>query len=492
MFHVKRLARICIFTSLMVCLLLPATSGTLLAQPTNQVIIEVNNPTEDDDYLCWSPVQARMRLAAPQSTPAVVQLNSVSAANGGAVWFQPDDATVGSWPSLATFAPSATISLTLPGDGAWVNFWVAGQRASTGSKDVRVVATDDAGNELGSLPVMVRVRKNATRLSAVEIQQFLWALRTIHDLDNGGANSQLTKYVDAHLEAFNMGIHGSDAGAPLFLAWHRAFLLNLERELQAVDPRVTLPYWEFHLPAEEIFTLDFMDIVPETPGVPGAFLVNFAATNPLRGWQMADGEGALVRGRNGALAAPYPANRLDLIFNNAANPDNSNYSWINPILEGAYHNFAHGFINGWLNTGSSPRDPLFFLLHANVDRVWAHLQARLNLTDPTDINAYSAPGTYEQALAGALLFRKGSYAEDAMWPWTNSGGDQGTPDPFDDWPSVAYPLPNAPGAGGPALPPTPAEMVDYLDVAGQGDAHGACYDDIDFSGNPIPDIESAE
>jgi tyrosinase len=30
-----------------------------------------------------------------------------------------------------------------------------------------------------------------------------------------------------------------------FLPWHRAYLLDLERELQGIDPQVTLPYWRF-------------------------------------------------------------------------------------------------------------------------------------------------------------------------------------------------------------------------------------------------------
>ena len=47
-------------------------------------------------------------------------------------------------------------------------------------------------------------------------------------------------------------------GAPGFLPWHRAYLLDLERELQAIDPSVALPYWRFDQPAPNVFTRDFM------------------------------------------------------------------------------------------------------------------------------------------------------------------------------------------------------------------------------------------
>ena len=50
-------------------------------------------------------------------------------------------------------------------------------------------------------------------------------------------------------------------GAPGFLPWHRAYILDLERELQAIDPSVALPYWRFDRPAPNLFTLDFFEIV---------------------------------------------------------------------------------------------------------------------------------------------------------------------------------------------------------------------------------------
>jgi hypothetical protein len=33
------------------------------------------------------------------------------------------------------------------------------------------------------------------------------------------------------------------------------------------------------------------------------------------------------------------------------------------------------------------------------------------------------------------------------------------------------------------MPPTPASQIDYLDYTGSGGAHGACYDDVNYSGN---------
>ena len=35
-----------------------------------------------------------------------------------------------------------------------------------------------------------------------------------------------------------------------FLPWHREYLLRFERDLQSINPEVTLPYWEWETDAQ--------------------------------------------------------------------------------------------------------------------------------------------------------------------------------------------------------------------------------------------------
>lgn len=447
-----------------------------------EVVVEINDTaSESDDYFCWSPVAARVKLVQPGINGLPVMLQGAGEANAGAVWFQ---ASVGSRPTAVTFAPTDTLPLTLPADGSWVSFWVAGKRPSKGDRDVEIVVSNAQGQDIGRHKVMVRVRKDAEKMEANEIEHFLTSLAKLHDLQNGVLASKYSKHSRAHDEAFQMGIHGGPNGMPLFLAWHRAFLMALERELQQIDPRVSLPYWRFDRPAPKLFTPTFIGTISGGASAIGGFLVVFDATNPIRGWHMADGRGALVRARDASTSGPIPANRLSTLF---GNPQNDIYGGINGDAELLYHNGAHSFILGWLGTGSSPRDPLFYLLHANVDRAWAQWQAKFNKLSPNpqDVTVYSGPGVYPGA-SSPNRFRKGSYADDAMWPWSGSGGNQGTPDAFDDWPPFAYSLEGGPQGAGPSNPPTPISMVDYLDVNGRGNAHWACYDDIDYFGQIVP------
>jgi tyrosinase len=74
-----------------------------------------------------------------------------------------------------------------------------------------------------------------------------------------------------------------------FPPWHRAFLLDLERELQQIDPSVALPYWRFDEPAPNLFTRDFMGVTDPSTG-----RVLFSATNPFQFWAT-DGVIGIVR-----------------------------------------------------------------------------------------------------------------------------------------------------------------------------------------------------
>ena len=450
--------------------------------------IEINDTsTQDDDYFCWTPIPGRVRIVGG-TNPIAVQLTSRTTTTA-AVEFQIDS---GARPTSASFAPQPSISLTIPADGNWVQFWLAGSAPSSNGKDVEIIVTrSDTGTEVAKVPVMVRVRKDATTLNAGEVRRLLDALRSHHDVGNGSLASQYIKYATAHERAFTVGIHhgGNPRFWPLFLAWHRAFLLSLERELQSFDRTVTLPYWRFDqddpTPGTpnrvQLFSPQFMGVVSGVTA-PGGFLVEFDAQNPLRDWSIL-GKGALVRRQNGSTAA-MPAGRLMSLFNQTdgqGRPVNTTYLRINGTIEGRYHNGAHNHIGGWLASGDSPTDPLFYLLHANVDRAWAAWQQRepSERFNQTLAVAYHAQGAYPGD-NGQTRFRKGSYALDDMWPWGDNGGNQQTPDPLDDWPTIDFELPNGPGVGGTSDRPTPATMIDYLDRRGNGTGINACYDHILF------------
>jgi tyrosinase len=100
-------------------------------------------------------------------------------------------------------------------------------------------------------------------------------------------------------------------------------------------------------------------------------------------------------------------------------------------MEATPHGAAHVSFNGWISTiSSAPKDPLFFMLHANVDRLWALWQWINRRTDAADPAAYTGQNV------------DGRRIGDTMWPWNRI---------------ITPPRPDfAPGNGLPASPLTAA------------------------------------
>ena len=194
-------------------------------------------------FLTWAPSPCRIRVTNPAgaTAPAVnVQITGKSTASGGAVVFR----------AGATGSFSNSLTVSVPTNGNSVSFFTAGKFGSPSSSNGDVTVEARAGTTLlGSVPVMVRVRKNANNLGAAERDRFIDALARLNNQGTG----RFSDFRDMH----NLSGLAQAHGAPGFLPWHRAYLLDLERELQAIDPSVSLPYWRFDEAAPNIFKPEF-------------------------------------------------------------------------------------------------------------------------------------------------------------------------------------------------------------------------------------------
>jgi tyrosinase len=256
------------------------------------------------------------------------------------------------------------------------------------------------------------------------------------------------------------------------LPWHRCYLLDLERQLQGFDAQVTLPYWRFDQPAQppqppqplqQLFSLAFM-------GLPNASdQVQFTPTHPFNQW-WTEGTQGIWRKMGFPPATKPPGLKTEV----AVIAQGSNIFTVfgepytgtpNGGIEFDPHGRAHtSFRVGWITRpATAPRDPVFFLLHANVDRLWAKWQWYYKHMSDSDANAfYNGPAV-----------DPGHNLGDTMWPWNGvTGGTR--PDTAPGGSLVASALTSAPG-------PTPVvrSMIDYQAV--NGGAHlGFDYDDVPF------------
>jgi tyrosinase len=391
-------------------------------------------------FLNWTPVKATAKIV--DSTGAAVDIILRSAGTVGGLLFDTVRSDEGT-PSLA---------LSLPANGQPVSFWIAGefQKPSSAYGDAVVQATDKTtGTVLGSKALMVRVRKNAQTLPAPERDRFLAALGTLNARGRGAYRD----FRDMHTDATTREMHGS----PGFLAWHRAYVLDLERALQAIDPTVALPYWRFDEPAPNLFTQDFLG----EPNGDGA--VSFRPGHALDQWTT-DQELGITR--NPDFDVNGPADVIDEMATMRLGTTFTRFAMGRRGMEIDPHGAAHVSFSEASPIhfiGTAVRDPLFFMLHANVDRLWAKWQWVNHHTRAADPDAF-APTTATNV---------GHHLGDSMWPWN---GITGRPRPS-----------TAPGGPFPATASTPApgskpevqSMLDHLAING-GDPLGYAYDDVPF------------
>ena len=401
-----------------------------------------NSPDARARYISWAPSPCAIRLTNTTGAtgPVTVGLRNKPGGAGGQIVFR----------KTASATPTPTVNLTLPLNGTSVGFFAAGRFGSPSTADRDAVIQVRRGNTLlAEVPLMVRVRKNANTLTPAERDRFIAALA---QLNNQGAG-RFADFRNMHTSAGSPEAHG----APGFLPWHRAYLLDLERELQAIDPSVALPYWRFDQAAPSLFTQEFMGVA-NTIGT-----VQFSPSNPLQFWRT-DGvpginrrpffntattgaAGVLTEAGTIALGATYPGFRA---------------------MEGNPHGTAHTNFGGFISSiPTAARDPLFFLLHCNVDRLWAKWQ-RQNMR----FN-HTQAASYDSNLPGGN--RIGHNLQDTMWPWNGVTGGQRPPT------APGGTIATSPAAGAPSPQPRVRDCLDYQGVVSAAARLGFDYDDVRYA-----------
>lgn len=390
-----------------------------------RAVIEVNNNADPRArYVGWAPSPARIRLVDPAGLPPLVPtvsvtLRSSAAAGAGRVRFRPASA-------VGTTVGTPTLALLLPRDGTSVSFQVMGEfgRASSNDGDTRIDVM--AGNtNIGSVDLMVRVRKDANTLTPGERDRFIAALAQLNNRGTG----RFADFRNMHTAAASPQAHG----APGFLPWHRAYLLDLERELQAIDPSVSLPYWRFDRPAPNVFQREFM-------GESNAMgVVQWSANNPLQFW-VTDGAVGVSRRPLFNVVTSNPS----LLTEAQTLAIGASYGAFQS-LEGNPHGSAHVAFGGSISSvPSAARDPLFFLLHCNVDRLWALWQRSNGRFDPASALSFDNSST-----------RVGHRLADSMWPWNGVTGGSRPPT------APGGTLAPSPCTAAPGPSPHVRDMLDY-------------------------------
>lgn len=389
-------------------------------------------------YVGWAPSPCILRATPPVglTLPVKLKLRNKPSTTGPKVVFR----------KTLTGAPTSTLNVQLTSLAPAASFFVSGvfPRASTRDGDVAIQVMRGT-TVVAEIPLMVRVRKNANNLTVQERDRLLAAFATLNDSGAG----RFTDFRNMHTNAGSPEAHG----APGFLPWHRAYLLDLERELQLIDPSVSLPYWRFDQPAPNLFTRDFIGVSDDLG------TVAFSAANPLQFWRT-DGVVGINRrpGFDTTSGSAFVINEASTLALGTSYALFSNMEF-NP--HGSAHTSFGGFIS---DIPTAARDPLFFLLHANVDRLWAKWQRANNRFNATALATFSP-------VTGS---RVGHNLNDTMWPW-NGIVTAPRPSTAPGGALAASPTATAPGGT-----PRVRDCIDYQGRLGAAARLGFDYDDVNF------------
>jgi len=196
-------------------------------------------------------------------------------------------------------------------------------------------------------------------------------------------------------------------GVAEFLPWHRWFIYRFEDALREVsgNPCMTIPYWDWE--DSTVFDEDTFDWFD------GSF-----EGSDLCKWETLAGD-CLRRDMDQSISMWRSGQILGMIMNYDQYADD--FTWntrrnngFRAAMEGGPHSAPHAFLGGPMLEMLSPSDPLFFVHHANVDRIWSLWQDYYD-HDQLDISRYETPTHYE----GGLLDEPMGFARNTMFRMEN-------------------------------------------------------------------------
>lgn len=152
-----------------------------------------------------------------------------------------------------------------------------------------------------------------------------------------------------HVHTMNMG--GMKMEGFNFLSWHRWFVLQMEKRLQLIHSELYIPYW---------------DAVTDR-SIPVALLDK----KLLKSW-------GVTRGK-------WNPNKLATPGDMVALSNIDTFQTFQRTIEGAIHAGVHNAVGGDMAGASSPSDPLFWLHHANIDRIWSSWQKAHTKETPSNL-----------------------------------------------------------------------------------------------------------
>jgi tyrosinase len=250
-----------------------------------------------------------------------------------------------------------------PGDGTTTDVGTT----DMGTTDLPTTDTQEPQDEVFVRPNIGKLDPNGPQIAAfrqgVQVMKgrpatdpTSWLYQAnIHGTDDAG-----------DLEAWNTCQHGGY----FFLSWHRMYLYYFERILRKAsgDPSFALPFWDYTDPAQRAIPV----ALRQPSGATNALWVAQRAAGINQGAQLPESATAFEDAMdftNFASPAGSP-----LSFGGAETSGPVHFNGVFGALESQPHNIIHVLVGGnfgfMVDPNLAARDPVFWLHHANIDRLW--------------------------------------------------------------------------------------------------------------------------
>ena len=222
-----------------------------------------------------------------------------------------------------------------------------------------------------------RIRKDHREMTPSEKTAYVNALIVLRN------NGTLTTMGNHHTSHFTSAIHTtSTTNGEFFLPWHRIYAVQMENAIRtssAAASSLCVPYWDWRLENTAA------NVTWDDAGFLQLSALNSASYTITRSL-----------GTTNILATPANITNMLTIPTLISSPPttglkSSTVNFFTYRME-FWHDRGHNFIGGTMGTSASPRDPIFFLHHNFVDKLWQEWYDSDNGIAKTDYT-FTAPAS---------------------------------------------------------------------------------------------------
>lgn len=217
-------------------------------------------------------------------------------------------------------------------------------------------------------------RREIRNLSVSERNSYFAAIKKLME---GPSPTKYDQLVKLHIDATDYA-HNT----PYFLTWHRGYLYEFEKALQAVDPTICLPYWNWSVDSQApensvVFAQDYY-------GGNGGGNGGCVQDGYFAGWQPYYPQPHCLQRRYkyrdnlGAFNSYEGMNRIVT--------KHSTYSTFSKACETLAHPTPHVNIGGDMKEMHSPNDPIFWGHHAYIDYTWSQWQKMRSFSEVSGVS----------------------------------------------------------------------------------------------------------